>query len=77
MENTSDAWHIPRYPTRKHRITSMYSHYKISKFLAKLLGWKVSIKGIRLISERILFCVLDSIECFEWPHLEKKLDILI
>ena len=23
-ENTSDAWHIPRYPTRKHCITSMY-----------------------------------------------------
>ena len=23
-ENTSDAWHIPRYPTRKHCITSIY-----------------------------------------------------
>ena len=23
-ENTSDAWHIPRYPTRKHYITSIY-----------------------------------------------------
>ena len=23
-ENTSDAWHIPQYPTRKHCITSMY-----------------------------------------------------
>ena len=23
-ENTSDAWHIPRYPMRKHCITSMY-----------------------------------------------------
>ena len=23
-ENTNDAWHIPRYPTRKHCITSMY-----------------------------------------------------
>ena len=23
-ENTSDAWHIPRYPTRKHCMTSMY-----------------------------------------------------
>ena len=22
-ENTSDAWHIPRYPTRKHCITSI------------------------------------------------------
>ena len=24
-ENTSDAWRIPRYPTRKHCITSMYA----------------------------------------------------
>ena len=23
-ENTSDAWHIPRYPTRKHCIIGMY-----------------------------------------------------
>ena len=23
-ENTNDAWHIPRYPTRKHCITSTY-----------------------------------------------------
>ena len=23
-ENTSDAWHIPRYPTRKYCITSIY-----------------------------------------------------
>ena len=23
-ENTSDKWHIPRYPTRKHCITSLY-----------------------------------------------------
>ena len=23
-ENTSDAWHIPRCPTRKHCTTSMY-----------------------------------------------------
>ena len=23
-ENTSDAWHIPRYPTRNHGIPSMY-----------------------------------------------------
>ena len=22
--NTSDAWHIPRYPTRKHCVTSIY-----------------------------------------------------
>ena len=28
-ENASDAWHIQRYPTRKHCITSMY--YSISK----------------------------------------------
>ena len=24
IENTSDAWHIPWYPTRKHCITSIY-----------------------------------------------------
>ena len=24
-ENTSDAWHIPRYPTRKHCVTSMHA----------------------------------------------------
>ena len=24
-ENTSDAWHIPQHPTRKHCITSIYS----------------------------------------------------
>ena len=23
-EKTSDAWHIPRYPTRNHYITTMY-----------------------------------------------------
>ena len=23
-ENTSDVWHVPRYPTRKHCITSIY-----------------------------------------------------
>ena len=23
-ENTSDKWHVPRYPTRKHCITSIY-----------------------------------------------------
>ena len=28
-ENTSDAWHIPRYPTREHCTTSIYSHSHI------------------------------------------------
>ena len=29
-ENTSDAWHIPQYPTRKHCITSMYTFHTIN-----------------------------------------------
>ena len=28
-ENTSDKWHIPRYPTRKHCITSIVLYYII------------------------------------------------
>ena len=36
-ENTSDAWHIPRYPTRKHCIlTSIYlynkKHWELAMF---------------------------------------------
>ena len=28
-ENTSDAWHIPRHPTRKHCITIMYTTFAV------------------------------------------------
>ena len=36
-ENTSDKWHIPRYPTRKHCITTL-SHAQIFRKLMQILG---------------------------------------
>ena len=37
MENASDAWHIPRYPTRKHCVTSMYG--RKSTFVQQQNRW--------------------------------------
>ena len=36
-ENTSDKWHVPRYPTRKHCITTL-SHAYIFGKLMEILG---------------------------------------
>ena len=36
-ENTSDKWHVPQYPTRKHCITTL-SHALIFGKLMKILG---------------------------------------
>ena len=48
-ENISDAWHIPRYPTQNHCITSMYCIVYIccvnqtslveNQFMSKIYHW--------------------------------------
>ena len=47
-ENTSDAWHIPRYHTRKHCITSMYRLVWgcIVSYILVLQCFRVGYRGI-------------------------------
>ena len=47
-ENTSDAWHIPRYPTRKHCITSMYVF--VYALFNKSMVLPVVVQGNKFIS---------------------------
>ena len=46
MENASDAWHIPRYPTRKHCITSVYAYFVRSEKGYRFLLFGLSIKSL-------------------------------
>ena len=68
-ENTSDAWHIPRYPTRNYCITTTYitrfgplwqQHKKIPSFVVR-----ADFRLIRIKEEKTIVKPLAGIE----PHI--------
>ena len=60
MGNTSDTWHIPQYPTRKHCITSIYqtppSQNSLNVYMVKpdpkIQTWQAALGSRRILNSK-------------------------